>query len=216
MNNLSFQARCWIVSAILAGGIVSLHGFERGEPTPIRQSLSNLPKTLGNWEGSEQPIEQRLLEAAGVDDHLSRFYTTEDGKSAGLYIGYYTSQKKGDIIHSPKNCLPGTGWEPVRAGRLLLPLSDGPPVEVNEYLIQKGLQRNLVLYWYHSRGRVVASEYWGKIWLVADAITRNRTDGSLVRIVVPLGEKEEEEKARKQAVEFAQLLFPRLSEFIPD
>ena len=214
MSNRSITVRAWTVSAVLLAGAGFLFAVGQAEPVPIRKPLEVFPYQLGPWRGENIELEERIIEAAGVDDHLSRIYATEEGWLAGLYIGYYGSQRKGDLIHSPKNCLPGAGWEPIRSGRLSLTGLGGTPVTVNEYIIEKGLKRQLVLYWYHSRGRVVASEYMGKVFLVTDAITRNRTDGSLIRVVVPL--RGEEEEARARAVEFAQAFFPFLNEFIPD
>jgi EpsI family protein len=145
---------------------------------------------------------------------LNRAYTNAGGQGIELYLGYYQSQRTGETIHSPKNCLPGAGWEPVRSGRLTIPVSDRPPIVVNEYLIEKGPAQYLVLYWYQAHGRVIASEYSGKAWLVYDAITRNRTDEALVRVLTST--RNGEEQARATAVQFVQSLYPRLNRFIPD
>jgi EpsI family protein len=102
----------------------------------------------------------------------------------------------------------------MKAGRLTIDVPGARPIQVNQYLVRKGLDELLVLYWYQGRGRVIASEYWGKIWLVADAITRNRTDVALVRISTPTVDGEE--RARKRAVEFAQAAYPRLNQFLPE
>ena len=123
-----------------------------------------------------------------MTDYLNRGYWEPGMNKAllGLYIGYFRSQRTGATIHSPKNCLPGAGWNPAQSSVYQLPLDDGRKVPINLYLIRKGLESEVVLYWYQSHGRVVASEYWGKFYLVYDALRLNRTDAALVRITVPV------------------------------
>jgi EpsI family protein len=120
-------------------------------------------------------------------------------------------------MHSPLNCLPGAGWSPVSFRRMDIDVPANGSVErrinVNRYVIEKGVDRQLVLYWYQAHGRVVASEYWGKFYLVLDAIRTNRTDGALVRIVAPI--RSSEDDAEAQAVAFAQALFPLLGKYLP-
>jgi EpsI family protein len=206
--------RVWITAGVLALGLVCLHGLSHGEVTSLRSPLSEFPAALGNWHGQERALPKRIVDAAGVDDYLNREYLDHSGQSVEVYVGYYGTQRTGETIHSPKNCLPGAGWEPVRAGHLAIPMATASPILVNEYLIEKDGNRDLVLYWYQARGRVIASEYSGKIWLVVDAITRSRTDGALVRLFTST--RDGEDKARERAVKFAQLLYPELSKFIPE
>jgi len=130
-----------------------------------------------------------------------------------LYIGYYASQRTGDTMHSPKNCLPGAGWDPISSDYATIPLTSSRKIVVNDYVIQKDLNKQLVLYWYQGRGRVIASEYAGKLWMVTDAILRNRTDGALVRLVTPMSDGET--SARTRLISFAQVLFPDLEANIP-
>ena len=214
MRNQPSRKRVLLTAGMLVAALVMLHGLSHGEQMAARQPLRELPLALDHWQGEERAVEQRLVEAVGVDDYVNRIYTNGSGEPLGLYLGYYSTQRTGDTIHSPKNCLPGAGWTPVRAGRLTIPLPGGDPIEVNEYLVEKGLDRHLVLYWYHARGRVEPSEYWAKAWLVLDAITRNRTDGALVRLVTPT--RDGESKARARAVDFVQAVHPHLNRFVPD
>ncbi len=213
MGNSVLQKRVLTTAGLLVGALVLLHSISHGERRALRRPLKAFPLALGSWRGRDLPIEQRIVQAAGVDDFLSRVYTDTMGQTVGVYVGYYGTQQTGDSIHSPKNCLPSAGWEPVRAERLSVQVGPASTMVVNEYLVEKGLDRELVLYWYQGRGRVVASEYWGKVWMVIDAVTRHRTDGALVRIVTPAGD--EEPKARARAAEFLRLLYPALDEFIP-
>ncbi len=214
MPSTPLSRRVAITQAVLLGSLVLLHGVaSRGARVSPHPPLSEVPLKLSSWEGNEQRIEPRLVEAAGVDDYLSRVYTDAHGNRIDLYIGYYEGQRTGDLIHSPKNCLPGTGWEPVRTRRLIVNMPQGSRIVVNEYLVEKGLDHQLVLYWYQARGRVIASEYWGKVWMVFDSISRNRTDGALVRVSTPT--RDGEVAARARAMEFVRMIYPRLTELIP-
>jgi EpsI family protein len=129
-----------------------------------------------------------------------------------LYVGYYNSQRQGDTIHSPQNCLPGAGWQPVSAERTRI-AGVGGSIPVNRYVIQKGLDRQVVLYWYQGRGRVIANEYLNKAMLMVDAARLNRTNGGLVRLIAPVVTTTE--AASNELSAFAAALLPRLSEHLP-
>lgn len=205
--------RVAIAIAVLAAGTLLLRAANPSERVPLRRPLKEFPIVLGQWQGVDFPFEGRLVRAAGVDDYLNRRYTDRTGHSLELYIGYYQSQRTAQGIHSPKNCLPGAGWEPVRSSQVSIPTSGGGAT-VNEYVVAKGRERDLVFYWYQSRGRSEASEYRAKFWLARDAIIRHRTDGALVRVWAPLWGSEEDVKARTQ--DFIQAMFSNLNEFVPD
>jgi EpsI family protein len=136
-------------------------------------------------------------------------------------MGYWATQKRGDTVHSPLNCLPGSGWEPLSRRTLGLTVSDGTSgarqIDVNRFVIQKGLDRQLVLYWYQSHDRVIASEYLGKFYLVADAIRLSRSDTAIVRVIVPIadGTAAAETAAERTGVQFVQQIFPLLTNHIP-
>jgi len=132
-----------------------------------------------------------------------------------LYVGYYQSQRTGATYHSPKNCLPGAGWQFMESDFVTLTMPDQAKITVNKVLIQKGLEKQVILYWYHDRGRVIASEYWAKGYLVWDAMTKNRSDGSLVRISVPVKDGSVQE-AFDQGTAFLRDLWPVLLEYMPD
>ena len=213
MAEQSSERRLLLMAAVLTGALVLMHAVSRGERTSLRRPLQEIPLALGDWRGKDTPLEQRIVEAVGVDDYLNRTYTSSNAQQVEVYVGYYGSQRTGKTIHSPKHCLPGAGWQPMRAGHLALQTAGGPRIVVNEYLIEKGRERLLSLYWYQDRGRVIASEYSAKFWLVLDAITRNRTDGALVRILTPA--QDGEAAARQRAVEFIRALYPHLKESVP-
>ena len=191
----------------------------RASEVPIgRTVFASFPMTFDGWRAvNDPPMEEAILKVLGVDDYLSRAYYRPDGSVIGLYMGYYGSQRQGDTIHSPLNCLPGAGWEAVSQGRATIANAGGPGVDivVNRYVVQKGLERQMVLYWYQSHGRVVASEYTSRLLLIHDAIRLNRTDGSMVRVVSPIAAGSDGADAEALAADFVRAIFPRLSEYIP-
>jgi EpsI family protein len=178
-----------------------------------------MPQRVGSWESVEsQPLDKRTLEVLRVDDYINRAYMSPGKPWVSLYVGYYRSQRQGQTMHSPLNCLPGSGWQPMQRGRVVVQMprgagAGGGSAEVNRLIIQKGLDRQLVLYWYQAHGRIVASEYWGKIYTVVDAIRLNRSDGSLVRVIVPLSSQDAsaEKTAEQAALEFITAILPALS-----
>lgn len=214
MRDTYRQNRFWVVVVILAAATVLLHAASRSPKRPLRQPLTIVPMSVANWRGSDVPIENRLVAALGVDDYLNRVYTDSNGNLLELYIGYFGSQRSGELIHSPKNCLPAAGWEWVRKDRRDIPLPNHSPIEVNDFRINKGLRNSLVLYWYQGRGRAIASEYNAKFWMITDAMFRRRTDGSLVRIIIPIQDREEQ--ARALGIQFLQAIFPFLDQSIPE
>jgi EpsI family protein len=210
---------CFVVAATVIGRA------DRSEPVPIRASFMLFPMTLGEWRGvQEAPFNEEMLSVLGVDDYLARVYFRSTASQVGLYIGYYRSQRQGDTIHSPLNCLPGSGWEPLSKSTLRIPVTRmvGDPatteIPVNRYVVQKGLERMLVVYWYQSHGRVVANEYVSKFYLIRDAVRLNRTDGALVRVTAPIASNIDNGEARAlgDAVRFVKVLFPRLADYLPE
>ncbi len=181
---------------------------------PPTLSLRLFPMHMGSWEGKSLPLSHHVLRALGLRDYLNRVYTAPDGHALGLYIAYYPRQKFGTDIHSPKHCLPGAGWEPMRVGEALVPVAGGQALRVNAYLVERGWQRDLVLYWYQGRGRVVRSELWGKWYQIWDGLVRHRSDEALVRIVSPVSGRQS--AARVRAIAFAGLLYPHLRAYIPN
>jgi len=212
-NPVKANLRFWAMVLALAGATVGLHALSHGTPALLSSPLNSFPLELGSWHGREVPIDRDILKVAAVDDYLNRVYQSPAGGAVGVYVGYYKSQQTGDAIHSPKNCLPGSGWQPVTAGRLRISLPNGTLAPVNLYVIEKGLDRQVVLYWYQSHGRIIASEYWAKFYMVRDAIRMNRTDAALVRIVTPF--KQDRQAAQERATTFAQQMLTPLQSLIP-
>ena len=205
--------RLWITAGVLLGTYALLQGMSHGEPVVPHEPLRQPPYAVAQWKGQEQELPPDILKAVGVSDYTNRIYSQPAVPPVELYVGYYATQKTGDTMHSPKNCLPGSGWEPVFSSYAEIDLPTGRKILVNDYVVQKDLYKVRVMYWYQGRGRVVASEYAGKFWMVTDAISRNRTDGALVRLVTPMSDGEA--PARARLISFAQSLFPDLDEVIP-
>ncbi len=183
-----------------------------------RKGLAEFPRELGNWTAiSDEKIDRQSMAVLQVDDYLMRNYRNSKGEIIGLYIGYFKSQREGKGIHSPRLCLPGAGWVPVNVEvyNLKISGSSNPAnAEMNKYVMGKGLNRELYLFWYHGRSRVYASEYWNKLYLIWDGLTKRRTDGALVRVNNPATRNPE--KALQTQIEFINLFYPLLKEYIPD
>ncbi len=200
-----------VIAVVVSMRVYTAHA-DIDRPAP-RVSLANVPLHIGEWRGRDDvPLTPEMVEAAGVDDYVNRLYVTPSRRAVSLYIGYYASQRQGDTIHSPQNCLPGAGWQPVASARRAFS-TPAATVEVNDVLIQKGLDRAEVLYWYQGRGHTIASEYANKLWLMLDAARLHRTDGALVRIIAPVAG--DPERARADAAAFAAALLPHLSREVP-
>jgi len=211
---MTLSMRLWITAGLLLGSSALLHAVSHGEQIIPREPLSELPYSVGVWKGADLPLSPAIVTALNVTDHANRAYLDPSGVPVQLYIGYYASQRTGDTIHSPKNCLPGSGWEPMRSGAIPIEVQGGRQIAVNEYVIQKEQHQEMVFYWYQDAGRVIASEYAAKFWMVSDAISRNRTDGALVRVVTPINDGEA--NARSRLIHFTQVLFPQLNEILPN
>ena len=213
-------ARISIVAALLLLSAGVIAKASRIEDVPPRQAFDEFPFQVGGWRGQDAPrITAEVMKVLGADDYLSRYYSTRQS-TVGLYVGYYKSQRQGDTMHSPLNCLPGSGWQPLDKSYLPIQVTDGNGVQseitVNRYLIEKGLDQQVVLYWYQSHGRVIANEYRSKIFMVYDAARLNRSDAALVRVTSPrLASDNGLQSAEERAVEFVKTMFPLLSGYLP-
>ena len=206
------RIRAAIVIVVLAAA--GIYGGSAGsaEAVGAREPLTTLPLSIAGWRGQEAaPLADDVLAQLRVDDYVHREYV-RNGSPVGVYIGYYASQRQGDTIHSPQNCLPGAGWRPVESAVGDVQAGDRT-VKVNQFVIQKGLDRQVVFYWYQGRGRVIANEYANKAFLMLDAARLHRTNGGLVRLIAPIESTADE--ARTTLAQFAALLFPYLDRHLP-
>ncbi len=212
---MSNAMRYWAMIAVLLAGTAGMAFLSHGESTPPARPLGDLPKDIGDYRTvAEIPLDQQTLDILKVTDYTNRVYFSPTQGDLGLFVEYFRTQRTGAAIHSPKNCLPGAGWQPVVTGTYQLSLNDGRKVPINLYVIRKDLDQEVVLYWYQSHGRVVASEYWGKFYMVYDALRLNRTDAAMVRITAPV-RNGDLEAARSQAIAFAQQVAADVSQIIP-
>ena len=213
-------ARIGIVGVLLLVSAGVIAKASRMEEVPPRESFSRFPFQVDSWRGQDnEPLSDAVLKVLGADDYLSRFYYTEDAM-VGFFVGYYKSQRQGDSMHSPLNCLPGAGWQPLARSYLPIQVADARGVQseitVNRYVIEKGLDQQVVLYWYQSHGRVIANEYRSKVFMVYDAARLNRSDAALVRVTSPkLGSNGTLQEAEARAVEFVRQVFPMMERFLP-
>ena len=201
---------------LLLGGIVVNAWQYIGEAQVMRKELKDFPKQVGAWQqtGSDQRFDDATLSVLRASDYLLRDYRAADGRTVNFYVGYYATQRDGASYHSPLNCLPGSGWVMSDPGKITIAPTGKSPFEANKYLIENGGSKQLLVYWYQGRGRIIASEYWGKIYTVIDSVAMRRSDGALVRVIVPVGNSEA--AATKTATELAANIATVLPEFIPD
>ena len=193
--------RAVIASVLIVGASMLVERASGAESVPPRAPLATLPMSVAGWIGHELPaFDEEVVNVLGADEYVNRRYLHESDM-ADLYVGYYRSQRQGDSIHSPQNCLPGAGWQPVASGTVGIPVlgaryaapgtregaeKSAEKITVNRYVIQKDLDKQVVLYWFQGRGRVVASEYANRAYLVFDSLRTRRSDGALVRIMTPV------------------------------
>ena len=206
----------WAPALLLSLGALVSVAVDAQRTLPLRTALDvAIPTRYEKFVAHDLPISVAEQEMAGMTDYLFRIFTDGEDATEGafsVYVGYYSRQSGGRTIHSPKNCLPGAGWEPLVASVTQVATADGP-VNVNRYLIQRGSERAMVIYWYQGRGRVQASEYMVKADLLRDAALRQRSDEALVRIIVPVTEGEA--AASQFASSIAQTLIPAVDAALP-
>lgn len=211
----SFIAGSIIVSAFAVGVLLAP---ERAEATPARESFFAFPTQVDSWTGRRSVLEQIYLDALKLDDYIMADYLRGGREMVNFYVAWYDSQRAGNSAHSPRSCLPGGGWrmtqfDQVDVGDVQVA---GKPLRVNRVQIELGNRKQLVYYWFQQRGRVVTNEYLVKWYLFVDSLTKQRTDGALVRLVTPLDIGEPVEQADRRLVEFASQVAPRLEHFVPN
>lgn len=214
-NRLSLY-RVLLVFALLLSTFFLLRGVSGTVRTPIKQPLRTFPVVLGGWTVlSSQKSTDAVIKMLGVDDYIEYNYTDLSGQVLNFYAAFYESVGTGGGYHSPKNCIPGGGWGIDSVKNIAVhPANGGSPATVSEMLIRNGNEYQVVVYWYQNRGRIIASEYWEKIYLVWDAIVLKRRDGTFIRLMAPVkdGNIEQTEHHLQQ---FAGLAMVELEHFLP-
>ena len=211
--------RFGIVAMPMLATALVLQAHSRTEYFPPRASLSSLPSQIDGWTGSDEALDQQTLDILGPGEFLVRDYENTNQPQSqpwiNLYLAYFPTQKAGDTIHSPNHCLPGAGWVPTSREIIQLTRPDGSSFPVNRYVVAKGEDRQLVLYWFQAHGRAVASEYWAKYYLVADSVRMNRSDGGLVRLMTPMLDGESPDAAQARLMKLGSQFLTLLDNYIP-
>jgi EpsI family protein len=181
----------------------------RPEQVPPVAPLMLFPSVFGGWTMTNDiPVEKEIAEYLRADDLLNRIYVNRAGAEASLFIAYFKTQRYGQSPHSPKNCLPGSGWEKVSDEKIPVAVEGwDAPIVINRYVVEHGDDKSVTLYWYHSHNRVIAGEFAARLWLVADSIRYHRSDTALVRVIIPVRDGDIE-GASNTGVQFVQALFP--------
>jgi EpsI family protein len=210
------KKRIWIATAVLALTFGARSMLSAAAPVPLRKSLVNVPRQIDGYRGGvDEKLTDEIQGVLKADDYLIRDYSRPGVADVGLFIAYYRTQRAGESMHSPKNCMPGWGWEITSTDEIPLTSSaSGKQVKINRYIIEKQGQKALMLYWYQAQGSVIANEYAGKVYLVWNALRTGRRDGAIVRFVVPVNGSVQQ--ATDQALEFARAVYPQLSEYLPN
>lgn len=199
-----------LLGAALAGALAV---GQRDEYIPPRAGFESFPLTLGEWRGRGEMLESIVLDELKLDDYILADYRSPDGQTVNFYSAYYGSQRSGASAHSPRSCLPGGGWRIESHSKINIAPGSTP---VNRFVIRKGEYRQLVYYWFKQRDRIITNEYAVKWYLLWDALTRNRTDGALVRLITAVAPGEDLERGDQRLQAFAKLAVPPLVKYVPD
>ena len=200
---------------VLSAQAAVFHNADRQEIIPLIKPLEQFPAQMGEWKLTRvNVVEPEVQAVLRADDLLTRDYASPNSPaSLNFFVAYFRSQRTGKAPHSPKNCLPGSGWVPTQSEIVKINVKGGA-IDVNRYVVARGESKSLVLYWYQSHNRVIASEYLAKIYLVLDSIRYNRSDTALARVVLPITEGRVEETMRA-GVSFIQVSYPELATYLP-
>jgi EpsI family protein len=205
-----------LVTVFLIIQTALLYSSIRPEYIPTSRPLAQVPRHFDSWiMTQESQVDEETQSVLKADDTLNRVYqNASTGANASLFVASFRTQRNGKAPHSPKNCMPGAGWTQMSSENYPIDAGVGAPIVVNRYVIVHGQERELVLYWYQSRDRVVADEFKAKYWVVADAIKLNRTDTALVRVIVPIVNNNED-AATQIGTDFIRSFFTTLKQYLP-
>ena len=217
MNVLRSKYARVVTALLVIQGIVFYAVALRAEDIPPVAPLAGFPSSINGWEMyKDVKIEQETLDILKADDTLNRVYINPQRTTQSyLFIAFFKTQRYGQAPHSPKNCLPGSGFEPIESGPISISVPGRTaPIEVNRYLTARGEEKSVTLYWYQSHNRVIAGEFSAKFWLIADSIRYHRSDSALVKVVVPV-RNNDADMATRVAREFVQAIFAPVSHQLP-
>ncbi len=217
----------WTIIICLFAALLMIQARGDVDKVPPSVPLEGFPTSLGSYHGEDVPISSASLEILGKGDFLNRIYTkgseslarpaaTPGTLPVQLFIAYFPTQRSGQSIHSPQNCLPGSGWTFVHSGVTDFQDRTGKSYRVGDYVISDGRSKQEVLYWYQSHGRSIASDYKAKLLMVTDAIRDGRTDAALVRIITAVANNEAPDAAHQRLIAFAKTVTPLLPAYVPN
>jgi len=216
---LNSRYALWLTALLALQGAAYYATASRPELTPPVAPLSSFPAALPGWlTVGDYPVAPEIQDVLKADDTLNRAYTNPSGAArVDLFIAYFKTQRTGATPHSPKNCLPGSGFEPVETPRIVSIEVPGVavPVTANQYVVARGEDKVAVLYWYQGHGRTIANEFSAKFWLVADSIRYRRSDTALLKVQVPVGEAADSGDAVRTAIAFVQAAYPAIAAQLP-
>jgi len=206
-----------VAVVLMALTLILSQGVEFREKIPISQPLNLMPLRIGDWTGVSQAMEPEIIDTLDLSDYIIIDYRNPEGQLVNFYTAYYESQRKGESIHSPATCLPGSGWSFKDAGLQTLssPNAGFKPIRVNRAFMERSGSRELVYYWFQMRGRVLTSTYQLKIFVFWNALLHQRTDGALVRLITPVYGNEKLPQAEARLEGFAAQIVPLLDQFLP-
>jgi EpsI family protein len=199
---------------LIVGGAYAMEKGKEVEAQELKLPLNKLPLSLGAWSaaGADRDLDERTLDILRPQKYLLRNYIDPKGRPTAMFIAYYGFQQEGQMIHSPKVCLPGGGWN-IESRRLVEIPGNGRSWKVNQLIIGKELSKISALYWYQGRGKIEASEYWERWSLLVDGVVKNRNDGALVRLTTVINPNDPGTTQRQ--VELAAALIPQLEKILP-
>ncbi|MBL8174474.1 MAG: EpsI family protein [Bryobacterales bacterium] len=195
----------------------AFYGMSRTEEVRTVNPLKTFPTEFASWTMvNEGTVEKEVMDILKADEVITRTYGDRTANQiAHLFVAYFNTQRTGKAPHSPKNCLPGAGWLPIVNDRIDIDIPGREPVQANRYIVARGDSRSLVLYWYQTHRRTIASEYSAKVYTVVDALRYNRSDTAVVKVTIPIREDVDNEKATQIASEFVRAFFDKLLPYFP-
>ena len=214
----NFPAHFIVPLVILVLTLFFSSKVEFQEKIPTVKSFREFPLSIGDWKGRFQPIDQATIDVLHFSDYINIDWVNQAGSAINFYTAYYESQRKGASIHSPETCIPGSGWVFTRMGikTISYDTADNEKIKVNVALIQKNNAKQVVYYWFPQRGRNLTNAYQLKIYTFWDALTKQRTDGALVRLITPLREGEKVKDGENRLQSFMGAMMPVLNDFLPE
>ncbi|MGB5642650.1 MAG: exosortase C-terminal domain/associated protein EpsI, partial [Gammaproteobacteria bacterium] len=206
-----------LVATLALFSVSTLYIQESEDILLTRSEFFEFPDRIGDWSGRKETLEPVVAQSLNADDYIMSNYDNGNGDIINLYIAYYADQQAGAAAHSPRGCIPGGGWQIKDLETVEIPELQmaGQPLSTNRLVIQKGDYSQLVYYWFQQRERIITNEYLVKWYMFWDSLTRNRTDGALVRLTTPIKPGEDHELADQRLIAFARHGQLLMDKYIP-